>query len=45
MAQQIAESMFGPLGKKPKPEADIVDIRTQQKVKPGIEIKIRDRFT
>jgi len=38
MAQQIAESMFGPLGKKPKPEADIVDIRTQQKVKPeGIE--------
>jgi len=38
MAQQIAESMFGPLGKKPKPEAEIVDIRTQQKVKPqGIE--------
>ena len=24
--------MFGPLGKKPKPEADIVDITTQQKV-------------
>ena len=38
MAQQIAESMFGPLGKKPKPEADIIDIKTQQKVKPeGIE--------
>lgn len=38
MAQQIAESMFGPLGKKAKPEAEIVDIRTQQKVKPqGIE--------
>ena len=32
MAQQIAESMFGPLGKKPKPEADIVDITTKQKV-------------
>ena len=38
MAQQIAESMFGPLGKKAKPEADIIDIKTQQKVKPeGIE--------
>ncbi len=30
MAQQIAESMFGPIGKKVKPEAEIVDIRTQQ---------------
>ena len=38
MAQQIAESMFGPIGKKVKPEAEIVDIRTQQKIKPeGIE--------
>ena len=32
MAQQIAESMFGPIGKKVKPEAEIVDITTQQKV-------------
>ena len=32
MAQQIAESMFGPLGKKPKPEAEMFDITTQQKV-------------
>jgi len=36
--KSVAESMFGPLGKKPKPEAEIVDIRTQEKVKPeGIE--------
>ena len=32
MAQQIAESMFGPLGKKAKPEAEMFDITTQQKV-------------
>ena len=34
MAQQIAESMFGPIGKKVKPEADIIDITTQQKIEP-----------
>ena len=32
MAQQIAESMFGPIGKKAKPEAEMFDITTQQKV-------------
>ncbi len=30
--KSAVESMFGPLGKKTKPEAEIVDIRTQQKV-------------
>ena len=36
--KKAVESMFGPLGKKDKPEAEIVDIRTQEKVKPeGIE--------
>tara|TARA_E500000075_G_scaffold41493_1_gene37403 strand:- start:15 stop:1712 length:1698 start_codon:yes stop_codon:yes gene_type:complete len=40
MVRSVAESMFGPLGKKAtkKPEAEIVDIKTQEKVKPeGIE--------
>ena len=36
--KQAVESMFGPLGKSdkptPKPEAEVVDIRTQEKVKP-----------
>jgi len=40
--KKAAEAMFGPLGKSdkptPKPEAEIVDIRTQETVKPeGIE--------
>ena len=40
--KSAAEAMFGPLGKSdkptPKPEAEIVDIRTQETVKPeGIE--------
>jgi len=30
--KSVAESMFGPLGKKTKPEAEIVDIRTKEKV-------------
>ena len=30
--KNVVESMFGPLGKKTKPEAEIVDITTQQKV-------------
>ena len=32
MAQQIAESMFGPLGKKPKPEAEMFGFETKQKL-------------
>ena len=36
--KQAVESMFGPLGKSekptPKPEAEIIDIKTQEKVKP-----------
>jgi len=37
--KKAAEAMFGPLGKpKPKPEAEIIDITTKEKVKPeGIE--------
>ena len=30
--KSVAESMFGTLGKKTKPEAEIVDIRTKEKV-------------
>jgi len=30
--KNVVESMFGPLGKKTKPEAEIVDIRTKEKV-------------
>ena len=30
--KSVVESMFGPLGKKTKPEAEVVDIRTKQKV-------------
>ncbi len=32
MAQQIAESMFGPLGKKSKPEAEMFEFQTKQKL-------------
>ena len=36
--KKAAEAMFGPLGKSdkptPKPEAEIIDIKTQEKVKP-----------
>ena len=32
MAQQIAESMFGPLGKKSKPEAEMFGFETKQKL-------------
>ena len=36
--KSAVESMFGPLGKKEKPEAEIIDISTQQKVgDEGIE--------
>jgi hypothetical protein len=44
MAQQIAESMFGPLGKKPKPEADIIDIKTQQKVDDTGIMKLKEKL-
>jgi len=30
--KSVVESMFGPLGKKTKPEAEVVDIRTKEKV-------------
>ena len=30
--KKVAEAMFGPLGKKEKPEAEIIDITTQKKV-------------
>ena len=43
--KQAVESMFGPLGKSdkptPKPEAEIVDIRTQEKVKPEGIMKLK----
>ena len=36
--KSVVESMFGPLGKKEKPEAEVFDIGTKEKVKPeGIE--------
>ena len=44
MAQQIAESMFGPLGKKVKPEADIIDITTQQKIEPEGIMKLKEKL-
>ena len=44
MAQQIAESMFGPLGKKAKPEADIIDIKTQQKVDDTGIMKLKEKL-
>ena len=43
--KKAAEAMFGPLGKSdkptPKPEAEIVDIRTQEKVKPEGIMKLK----
>ena len=44
MAQQIAESMFGPLGKKAKPEAEIIDITTQQKIEPEGIMKLKEKL-
>ena len=44
MAQQIAESMFGPIGKKAKPEADIIDIKTQQKVDDTGIMKLKEKL-
>ena len=44
MAQQIAESMFGPIGKKVKPEADIIDIKTQQKVDDTGIMKLKEKL-
>ena len=44
MAQQIAESMFGPIGKKVKPEADIIDITTQQKIEPEGIMKLKEKL-
>ena len=49
--KKAAEAMFGPLGKsdkpEPKPEAEIIDIKTQEKVnaRRNYEIKIRTWFT
>ena len=37
--KKVAEAMFGPLGKKP--EAEVVDIRTQEKVKPEGIMKLK----
>ena len=37
--KKAAEAMFGPLGKKP--EAEVVDIRTQEKVKPEGIMKLK----
>ncbi len=46
--KSVAESMFGPLGKsdKPvqKPEAEIIDIRTQEKVKPEGIMLLKDEL-
>ena len=43
--KKAAEAMFGPLGKSdkptPKPEAEIVDIKTQEKVKPEGIMKLK----
>ena len=43
--KKAVEAMFGPLGKSdkptPKPEAEIVDIRTQEKVKPEGIMKLK----
>ena len=43
--KSVVESMFGPLGKSdkptPKPEAEIVDIRTKEKVKPEGIMKLK----
>ena len=43
--KQAVESMFGPLGKSdkptPKPEAEIIDIKTQEKVKPEGIMKLK----
>ncbi len=44
MAQQIAESMFGPIGKKAKPEAEIIDITTQQKIEPEGIMKLKEKL-
>ena len=43
--KKAAEAMFGPIGKSdkpvPKPEAEVVDIRTQEKVKPEGIMKLK----
>jgi hypothetical protein len=43
--KSVVESMFGPLGKSekptPKPEAEVVDIRTKEKVKPEGIMKLK----
>ena len=43
--KKAAEAMFGPLGKSdkptPKPEAEIIDIKTQEKVKPEGIMKLK----
>jgi hypothetical protein len=43
--KEVAEAMFGPIGKSdkpvPKPEAEVVDIRTQEKVKPEGIMKLK----
>ena len=43
--KKVAEAMFGPLGKSdkptPKPEAEIIDIKTQEKVKPEGIMKLK----
>ena len=43
--KKVAETMFGPLGKSdkptPKPEAEVVDIRTQETVKPEGIMKLK----
>jgi len=39
--KKAAEAMFGPIGKKEKPEAEVVDIKTQEKVKPEGIMKLK----
>jgi hypothetical protein len=36
--------MFGPIGKKAKPEADIIDITTQQKIEPEGIMKLKEKL-
>ena len=46
--KKAAEAMFGPIGKSdkpvPKPEAEIVDIRTKEKVKPEGIITLKEEL-
>ena len=39
--KKVAEAMFGPIGKKEKTGAEVIDIKTQEKVKPEGIMKLK----